>query len=108
MFNLGDLANVAGALVVGAVTKKLGVRSADSGRLPFHKVGSPLGAVVAAAAVEVIRAVVTGDAINPEPILAVGLQDGGTAIAIHTAYKNGRQFLDSLKAIRRRSDAAGK
>jgi hypothetical protein len=93
-----QLLNIGAGLVVGAVTKKIG-KSSRSGPHPVHKVGSPISAVATVAVLEGARALITGDAFNPEAVLAASLQDGGTAVAVHTVYKNGLQFLRSIKRV---------
>lgn len=93
--DLGSLINVGGALVAGAIAKKVG-KSDRTGPAPLHKIGAPLAAAAGAAALEAARALATGDSFNPDVVQAAALHDGGTAVVVHTVYKNGTQFVKSL------------
>ena len=91
---MADIISVIGGLIAGWFTKK---KSKEEGS-EVHKVLSPTLAIIVAAVVELIRALIVGDAINFEGLLQAGAIGGGGAIAIQSAGKNAKQFVSGKVA----------
>ena len=92
---MGEILSVIGGLLAGWFTKK---KSKEAGS-NAHKVLSPTMAIVVASVVELIRAIIVGDAINFEALLHAGAIGGGGAIAIQSASKNAKQFVEFKQDI---------